>query len=128
MMDSTINDALLGSDGTQSQMIQILWVNVCFHLTHLTFLKFSYLSPTGPEGMEKFCQDIGVEPENVVMLVLAYKMNARQMGFFTQSEWMRGFTELQWLVSIPMNFERCKKKIICLFCSTVIMLQKCSPS
>lgn len=46
--------------------------------------------------MEQFCKDIGVEPENVVMLVIAYKMNARQMGFFTQSEWTKGFTELQW--------------------------------
>ncbi|KYM94729.1 DCN1-like protein 4, partial [Cyphomyrmex costatus] len=49
----------------------------------------------GPEGMEKFCEDIGVEPENVVMLVLAYRMNARQMGFFTLSEWLKGFSELQ---------------------------------
>ncbi|XP_018911359.1 DCN1-like protein 4 isoform X2 [Bemisia tabaci] len=49
----------------------------------------------GPEGMEKFCEDIGVEPENVVMLVLAWKMNAKQMGFFTQEEWLRGLTELQ---------------------------------
>lgn len=49
----------------------------------------------GPEGMEKFCEDIGVEPENVVMLVLAYRMQARQMGFFTQEEWVRGLTELQ---------------------------------
>lgn len=46
--------------------------------------------------MEKFCEDIGVEPEDVVMLVLAYKMNARQMAFFTQSEWTKGFTDLQW--------------------------------
>lgn len=45
--------------------------------------------------MEKFCEDIGVEPENVVMLVLAYKMGARQMGFFTQSEWTKGLTDLQ---------------------------------
>lgn len=45
--------------------------------------------------MERFCEDIGVEPENVVMLVLAYKMGARQMGFFTQSEWTKGFTDLQ---------------------------------
>ena len=45
--------------------------------------------------MEKFCEDIGVEPENIVMLVLAYKMGARQMGFFTQSEWTKGLTELQ---------------------------------
>lgn len=45
--------------------------------------------------MEKFCQDIGVDPENIVMLVLAYRMGARQMGFFTQSEWTKGLTELQ---------------------------------
>ncbi|XP_050297514.1 DCN1-like protein 5 isoform X3 [Anthonomus grandis grandis] len=49
----------------------------------------------GPEGMEKFCEDIGVEPENVVMLVLAYKMQARQMGFFTREEWLKGLSELQ---------------------------------
>lgn len=49
----------------------------------------------GPEGMEKFCEDIGVEPENVLMLVLAYKMQARQMGFFTQAEWLKGLSELQ---------------------------------
>ncbi|XP_044740169.1 DCN1-like protein 4 isoform X2 [Chrysoperla carnea] len=49
----------------------------------------------GPEGMEKFCEDIAVEPENVVMLVLAYKMQARQMGFFSQSEWLKGLSELQ---------------------------------
>lgn len=45
--------------------------------------------------MEKFCEDICVPPEDVVMLVLAYKMGARQMGFFTQSEWTKGLTDLQ---------------------------------
>lgn len=49
----------------------------------------------GPEGMEKFCEDIGVEPENVVMLCLAWKLKAEQMGFFTLNEWVRGMTELQ---------------------------------
>ncbi|XP_013173165.1 PREDICTED: DCN1-like protein 4 [Papilio xuthus] len=49
----------------------------------------------GPEGMEKFCEDLGVEPENVVMLVIAYKMAAKQMGYFTQEEWLKGLTELQ---------------------------------
>lgn len=49
----------------------------------------------GPEGMEKFCEDIGVEPENVVMLVIAYKMGAKQMGYFTQEEWLKGLTDLQ---------------------------------
>jgi DCN1-like protein 4/5 len=49
----------------------------------------------GPEGMEKFCEDIGVEPENVLMLTLAWKLKADQMGFFTLEEWLHGMSELQ---------------------------------
>ncbi|KAK7096854.1 DCN1-like protein 5 [Littorina saxatilis] len=49
----------------------------------------------GPEGMEKFCEDIGVEPENVVMLALAWKLQAQNMGFFTHEEWMKGMIDLQ---------------------------------
>lgn len=49
----------------------------------------------GPEGMEKFCEDIGVEPENVLMLTLAWKLKADQMGFFTLQEWLQGMSELQ---------------------------------
>ncbi|XP_059489408.1 DCN1-like protein 5 isoform X2 [Neocloeon triangulifer] len=48
----------------------------------------------GPEGMEKFCKDINVKPEDIVMLVLAWKMRAKQMGYFTQEEWLLGMTEL----------------------------------
>uniref|UniRef100_A0A8D0CL75 DCN1-like protein n=1 Tax=Scleropages formosus TaxID=113540 RepID=A0A8D0CL75_SCLFO len=49
----------------------------------------------GPEGMEKFCEDIGVEPENVVMLVLAWKLDAQSMGYFTLQEWLKGMSDLQ---------------------------------
>ncbi|CAB1348890.1 unnamed protein product [Coregonus sp. 'balchen'] len=49
----------------------------------------------GPEGMEKFCEDIGVEPENIIMLVLAWKLEAPNMGFFTKEEWLKGMTLLQ---------------------------------
>ncbi|KAM4627755.1 DCN1-like protein 5 [Polymixia lowei] len=49
----------------------------------------------GPEGMEKFCEDIGVEPENIIMLVLAWKLEASNMGFFTKEEWLKGMTSLQ---------------------------------
>ncbi|TRY72864.1 hypothetical protein DNTS_007670 [Danionella cerebrum] len=49
----------------------------------------------GPESMEKFCEDIGVEPENIVMLVLAWKLEAVNMGFFTKEEWIKGMTSLQ---------------------------------
>jgi DCN1-like protein 4/5 len=37
----------------------------------------------------------GVAPENIVMLVLAWKMNAKQMGYFTQQEWYKGLNDLQ---------------------------------
>lgn len=29
------------------------------------------------------------------MLVLAFKLQARQMGYFTKEEWLKGFTDLQ---------------------------------
>uniref|UniRef100_A0A8C8ITF6 DCN1-like protein n=2 Tax=Oncorhynchus tshawytscha TaxID=74940 RepID=A0A8C8ITF6_ONCTS len=98
---------------------------------------YEYTGPDevlGPEGMEKFCEDIGVEPENVslpllfthsssivdnydayslslppslsplslslslfqiIMLVLAWKLEAPNMGFFTKEEWLKGMTLLQ---------------------------------
>nr|CAG4636502.1 EOG090X0DAO [Eubosmina coregoni]SVE70053.1 EOG090X0DAO [Eubosmina coregoni] len=49
----------------------------------------------GPEGVENFCRDLGVEPENVALLVLAWKMGAKQMGYFTQEEWLLGLKDLQ---------------------------------
>lgn len=49
----------------------------------------------GPLGMEKFCEDIGVEPENVVMLAIAWHLEATTMGFFTLAEWLKGMTKLQ---------------------------------
>ncbi|KAK1135382.1 DCN1-like protein 5 isoform X1 [Acipenser oxyrinchus oxyrinchus] len=59
---------------------------------------YEYAGPDevlGPEGMEKFCEDIGVEPENIIMLVLAWKLEAPNMGFFTKEEWLKGMTLLQ---------------------------------
>uniref|UniRef100_A0A8B9E3Z2 DCN1-like protein n=2 Tax=Anser cygnoides TaxID=8845 RepID=A0A8B9E3Z2_ANSCY len=59
---------------------------------------YEYAGPdevVGPEGMEKFCEDIGVQPENIIMLVLAWKLEAESMGFFTKEEWLKGMTSLQ---------------------------------
>nr|CAG4650472.1 EOG090X0DAO [Sida crystallina] len=49
----------------------------------------------GPEGIELFCRDLEVEPENIVLLVLAWKMGAKQMGYFTLAEWLHGLTDIQ---------------------------------
>ncbi|XP_057372428.1 DCN1-like protein 5 [Daphnia carinata] len=49
----------------------------------------------GPEGVEAFCRDLNVEPENIALLVLSWKMGAKQMGYFTLQEWLLGLTDLQ---------------------------------
>lgn len=49
----------------------------------------------GPDGIEAFCNAIAVDPEDTVMLVLAWKMEAKQMGYFTKKEWLKGFMEMQ---------------------------------
>lgn len=48
----------------------------------------------GPEGVEKFCIDLEVDPEDIVMLVIAWHMKAKRMGYFTRSEWMEGMKTL----------------------------------
>ena len=47
-----------------------------------------------PDGIKKICRDIGIEPENSVMLSLAYTLRAEQMGYITETEWMKGMTSL----------------------------------
>lgn len=49
----------------------------------------------GPEGMERLCQDIQVDPEDKAMLALAWKLKAQEMGFFKRSEWVQGMTQLE---------------------------------
>jgi len=48
----------------------------------------------GPEGIEALCRDIGVEPENVVVLVLAWHLNAQSMGYFRKEEFINGLQTL----------------------------------
>ncbi len=45
--------------------------------------------------MERFCEDLGVDPANIVMLVLAWHMNASDMGYFSRPEWIHGLSKLE---------------------------------
>lgn len=42
------------------------------------------------EGMEKFCIDLGVDPTEFIVLVLAWKFEASQMCRFTREEFING--------------------------------------
>nr|GEW53418.1 hypothetical protein [Tanacetum cinerariifolium] len=47
-----------------------------------------------PEGVEKLCSDLKVEHTDVRILMLAWKMNAKKQGYFTQGEWRTGIKAL----------------------------------
>lgn len=48
----------------------------------------------GPDGIVKLCVDLEVDPEDVVVLVLAWHLNAKQMGYFSKSEFTSGLSKL----------------------------------
>ena len=47
------------------------------------------------EGMEKFCIDLGVDPTEFIVLVLAWKFEASQMCRFTREEFINGCQKMQ---------------------------------
>jgi len=48
-----------------------------------------------PEGIENFCNALSVAPEDIVMLVISWKMEAKQMGYFHIKEWLKGMNDMQ---------------------------------
>lgn len=42
------------------------------------------------DGILKFCEDIGVDPQDIVVLIIAWKMQAAYMCAFTRKEWKQG--------------------------------------
>jgi len=48
----------------------------------------------GPEGLESFCSDLEISSDDVLLLVVAYHLNAQEMGYFTQVEFIDGFEKL----------------------------------
>lgn len=48
----------------------------------------------GPDGIEQLCKDINVDPEDVLVLVLAWHLGAVRMGFFSRDEFISGLQKL----------------------------------
>mmetsp|Transcript_17587 Transcript_17587/g.21648 ORF Transcript_17587/g.21648 Transcript_17587/m.21648 type:complete len:251 (-) Transcript_17587:758-1510(-) len=49
----------------------------------------------GTDGMLQFCEDLGLEPEDPFMISLSYYMEAKDMGIYTQTEFLRGLCQLK---------------------------------
>eukprot|EP01137_Pigoraptor_chileana_P020143 Opistho-2@82121 len=48
----------------------------------------------GPSGMEKLCADLEVDPSDVIMLLVSWKMGAAQMCVFTRAEFVKGMIDM----------------------------------
>jgi len=46
------------------------------------------------EGVGQFCEDLGVDPSDIVMLVLSYHLNAQTMCEYTHDEFVNGLAKL----------------------------------
>jgi len=63
----------------------------------------------GPEGVEQLCNSLGVDPADVLILVLAWQLGAKQMGYFSRDEWLSGTTMLGVATSYESLLERLKQ-------------------
>ena len=69
------------------------------------------------EGMMRFLSDLNLNPESLVVLVLAWKFRAATQCEFTRDEWTTGLTELLYVALLAWGgldaiVRNCKKKKI----------------
>lgn len=47
------------------------------------------------EGIQQLCDDLGVEPEDIVMLVISWHLQAAAMGEFSREEFIQGMCSME---------------------------------
>jgi hypothetical protein len=52
------------------------------------------LDEMGPDGIQKLCDELGVAPEDAVLLVISKHMAAERMLAYTKQEFVRGMVEM----------------------------------
>ncbi|KAF5379881.1 hypothetical protein D9757_007207 [Collybiopsis confluens] len=60
-------------------------------------------SAIGPAGLENLCNDAKIPMEGAMPLILAWQLNAEEMGKFTKDEWVKGTSKLK-ISSLPVLF------------------------
>ena len=51
------------------------------------------------EGTIKLCEDLEVDPSDVAVLVLAWKLDAKKVGEFHRAGWKSGWRDLRCVTS-----------------------------
>ncbi|XP_046852458.1 DCN1-like protein 4 isoform X3 [Xenia sp. Carnegie-2017] len=49
----------------------------------------------GPQGIQRLCKDLLLDPEDIVLFVVTWQLNAENLGFFKFSEWSKGMAVMQ---------------------------------
>ncbi|XP_024381583.1 uncharacterized protein [Physcomitrium patens] len=49
----------------------------------------------GPDGIEALCEDLGVSPTDIKVLLLAWKLQAARQGYFSLEEWRKGLKAMR---------------------------------
>ncbi|KAI8883006.1 hypothetical protein K501DRAFT_185471, partial [Backusella circina FSU 941] len=50
-----------------------------------------------PEGCQRLFKDLGVSLESMVPLIIAWKLDAKRMGFITEIEWSNGAKTMSYI-------------------------------
>lgn len=59
----------------------------------------------GGDGLEKLCRDANISMEGAQPLILAWLLDASELGKLTKEEWLKGFHVLQSVVSLCHSFD-----------------------
>lgn len=68
----------------------------------------------GPDGIEKLCEGLQVDPTDPLILVLAWQLGASQMGYFSREEWKSGAH----VFGVASSLEELKQRLSSVYAST----------
>ena len=83
------------------------------------------------DGTIKFCTDLDVDPEDVVLLAVAYELKSPRMAVWSKKGWTDGWKELGYVLCFPGGFTVLFIATICsmqtdpLFLYSVRFLSRC---
>jgi len=63
----------------------------------LFFSKYKSLNEDqiGPDEMDIFCQDLGIDANDITLLVLAWHLKSKRLGYFSKEEFISGMIKLR---------------------------------
>ncbi|KYQ93542.1 hypothetical protein DLAC_06248 [Tieghemostelium lacteum] len=80
------------------EKVQVIIKKASNPLTNLQLMFEKYKDDDeyiGPEGIDRFCNALGFPPASIQVLILAWKIGAQKMGYFSKTEFIDGLEQLK---------------------------------